>query len=171
MIHRYYPCIWKPSSILEVIYSDLRHGVGYPKVSIKCSLKANWTIITFLQILSIKSLPAHTSKSLPTQTWQSSPRPCKVHIVLLENFSYINLVVCLEVWEMVQVALRFHLLFSDSREQAITEKIKYIFSQSSWWMHYFCTYGYQNMTELLSSYHHWTRVFKMLFSLECHGRT
>lgn len=56
--------LYEKQQHLGSIHSDLRDGVGYPEVSIKCSLKSilNHSYI-FSTCLSMKSLPAYTNKS------------------------------------------------------------------------------------------------------------
>lgn len=101
--------LYEKQQHLGSIHSDLRDGVGYPEVSIKCSLKSIWTIVTIFLHACLWNPCLHTQTRVHQSHCNSYMFNCKACVVSLESFACVmNLCLCLKVWEMVQAALRCH---------------------------------------------------------------
>lgn len=101
--------LYEKQQHLGSIHSDLRDGVGYPEVSIKCSLKSIWTIVTIFLHACLWNPCLHTQTRVHQSHCNSYMFNSKACVVSLESFACVmNLCLCLKVWEMVQAALRCH---------------------------------------------------------------
>lgn len=156
--------LMKTNKHLGSLYSDLRHGVGFPKISINCSWKSNLTIITFFQILVYKVFACTHKQELNLPNMMVTSDNVKLMLCFWRIlYKYI--------WLCVQKCEKWCKWFTDCTclfkivGKRPLCKSYYIFSQKCRWMHYFCIYGYQNMTEVLTFCHRWTGAFTMLFSL------